>query len=361
MTITNKFISDFFSYKRPHGSKTEQQWIDRFILPRLGSNWFQDAVGNFHLDLRDSMDNRTLFVAHVDTVHHDAGRQKVSVGKDNVVRVVDGDCLGADDGAGVLVLLALIEMRVPAYYVFTRCEERGGVGATHLAANHADLLAQFDRAIAFDRKGTSSVITHQGWGRCCSDEFAYTLSDLMSYDELMYAPDDGGVYTDTAEFVNIIPECTNISVGYLNEHTVRETLDLTHLKALINCAIALDWDSLPVVRDATVVESYEQDIDWLDRKNMFVGSDTYTDFNSDVYQACELALDGAVDELLYMMSEAVNPSDPEEVYEQVWHAVVPESLIFNCMRQVDHATDDEQTTRALIDLHNALMYSETYH
>jgi len=34
------------------------------------------------------------------------------------------------------------------------------------------------------------------------------------------------VYTDTAEFTDIIPECTNRSVGYAREHTQEESLDL---------------------------------------------------------------------------------------------------------------------------------------
>ena len=349
MKLTNLFIRNYFSYKRPHASKTEQEWIERFILPNLGSDWWQDGAGNIHLDLRMDATNRTLFVAHTDTVHHDAGRQKVSVRKDDVVRVVDGECLGADDGAGVLVLLALIEKRIPAYYIFTRCEERGGVGAKHLVDNYPTLLEQFDRAIAFDRKGTSSVITHQGWGRCCSDEFADVLSDLMSYDELMYAPDDGGVYTDTAEFVGIIPECTNISVGYLNEHRTTETLDLKHLHALIDCAVLLDWDSLPVVRDATVDEHVVYK-DWLDA-GLHGCDDGYTEMNTEAYAACEHALDGDPDDLLYMVAQALNANDPDEVYEMIWDMPLTEQVITNCMRALDYATDDEQSLQALVDLY----------
>ena len=31
---------------------------------------------------------------------------------------------------------------------------------------------------------------------------------------LLYATDPTGIFTDTANFVDIIPECTNISCGY---------------------------------------------------------------------------------------------------------------------------------------------------
>jgi hypothetical protein len=70
----------------------------------------------------------------------------------------------------------------------------------------------------------------------------------------MYLPDDTGVYTDTAEFVDIIPECTNISCGYNYEHSDREELDIVHLVTLANAVCNMDWDALPTDRDPTVKE-----------------------------------------------------------------------------------------------------------
>lgn len=362
MAITNTFIKDFFSYKRPHGSETEQQWIDRFILPKLGDNYHYDEAGNIHCDMRTA-NERTLFTAHVDTVHREAGRQKVGIDKEQVVRVLDGECLGADDGAGVLVLLAMIEAKVPAYYVFTRCEERGGVGAKHLADKHAKLLAQFDRAIAFDRRGTSSVITHQGWGRCCSDKFAYALSDLMSYDELMFAPDDSGVYTDTAEFVGIIPECTNISVGYLKEHTKEESLDLRHLDALIDCVVALEWESLPVERDPAVDEykdDYKNPWDTWSVSGVAGKNKGYSEYNANVYTACEDALAGEPEELIWLMCEALNPADPDELFEYLWNMPMPDQAVQNCMQAVDYALDDLDVETALYELYGYVVDGELY-
>lgn len=365
MKLTNKFIREFFSYKRPHASATEHEWIERYILPALGDDWWQDAAGNIHYDNRGNTKARTLFVSHTDTVHPHAGRQKVSVGKDNIVRVVDGECLGSDDGSGALVLLALIHAKVPAYYIFTRCEERGGVGAKHLADTYPELLAQFDRAVAFDRRGTSSVISHQGWGRCCSDKFAEGLSDALSTDTLMYAPDDGGVYTDTAEFVEIIPECTNISVGYNKEHSVNETQDLAHLRDLITHAVTMDWEALPVERDPAVKDDLNHypsmHYDTTLYSSGWEGSlSKFSDYNMTVYDACEEAIRGECDYLLYLIAEAMNPADPDEVYEQIWNMPLPEYLIQNCLRQVDYAEDDVQTERALVDLYQAVINDNVY-
>jgi len=362
MKLTNTFIREYFSYKRPHASTTEQEWIERYIIPALGDNYWQDGAGNIHYDSRiipaTGEISRTLFVAHTDSVHPEAGRQKVVIDKDKIVHVDGGECLGADDGAGALVLLSLIEAKVPAYYIFTRCEERGGVGAKHLADTYPDLLAQFDRAIAFDRRGTSSVITHQGWGRCCSDTFADALSEALCTDELMYIPDDTGVYTDTAEFVGLIPECTNISVGYVNEHTKNETQDLAHLQALINHVITMDWEALPTERDPAKVDEDNEMFMYSHEAVYALGGykcEDYSDYNMSVYDACIEALDGEPDYLLYMVAEAINPADPDEVYEQIWNMPLPQYLLTNCKRQVDYAEDDEQTARALVDLYQAVV------
>ena len=132
-------------------------------------------------------------------------------------------------------------------------EEGGGIGAKVVSDDQA-LLKQFDRAIAFDRRNNSSVITHQGYGRCCSDAFAEALSDKFNDAGLLYMPDDGGVYTDTAEFVDVIPECTNISIGYMAEHTDREALDILHFRHLADAVLSFDWDNLPTERDPSVDE-----------------------------------------------------------------------------------------------------------
>jgi len=359
--LTNKFIKDYFSYKRPHTSATEREWIERFILSAV-PKYHTDMALNIHVDLRTDQTHRTLFVGHTDTLHREAGRQVVTVGKDGILRVADPsatNCLGADDGAGVLVLLALIEAVVPAYYIFTRGEERGGVGAAYLANNRSDLLGQFDRAIAFDRKGTSSVISHQGYGRCCSDVFAETLSDALGTDTLMYAPDETGVYTDTAEFVGVIPECTNVSVGYINEHTTKETQDLTHLKALIAHVLTIDWDALPTERDPKTNKVDAMDYVGFD----YVGGDssfTFSDLNSDAYGACEAALYHEPDELIYLMCMLMNPADPDDLYEMVWDVPMQEHHIKNCMRALDYADDDEQTERALLDLYQTVVCDATY-
>lgn len=241
------------SAKRPHKGVGVHNFmmflIDTLPKPLLHHAHF-DKCGNLHVDARDGA-SKTLFVAHVDTVHKQDGKNKIR--KTKHMWHAKGDVLGADDGAGVAMLMHMMCAGIKGYYVFTQGEEKGGIGAKFLRDNNKDLLKEFDRAIAFDRRGLDSVITHQGWGRCCSNAFgdALCLELGKANDNLMHLNDDTGVYTDTAEFVDYIPECTNISVGYDHEHSQQESLNIVYFQQLANAVLLVDWEALPVKRDPT--------------------------------------------------------------------------------------------------------------
>ena len=329
--ILHKTLARALSLARPHASVTTMEfttWIFKH-LPKhlLGAAWLDEA-GNLHVDNRQNENNRTLFTAHVDTVHRAAGPNKIR--KTATKWYADGAALGADDGVGCALLMHLIHAGIPAYYVFTQVEECGGIGAKHIADNHKDLLSQFDRAVAFDRKGTDSVISHQGYGRCCSDALAQGLADALNAtnDNLMYSPDDTGVYTDTAEFTDIIPECTNISCGYYFEHTDKEELDMIHFEQLAAAVVLVDWDMCPTERDPKVTEykddgyvSYDSYIrKWNSMPTAWDYRDSYKDTSylaglnfthqeEELYEALLDAEVGFKTPLVTLMAESVYPED----------------------------------------------------
>lgn len=233
------------SLKRPHGGRGVNK-LSQFLKTKFPEAQM-DAFGNLHLDNRGHIQNRTLFVAHLDTVHRHDGVNKLIV-KDSFIHA-RGDVLGADDGVGIALLCHLIDSDIGGYYIFTQGEECGGLGARYLAGHHAKLLSEFDRAVAFDRRGTSSVITHQSMSRCCSEVFAESLSDALNSNGMLFMPDSTGSYTDTADFTHLIAECTNISCGYFSEHTKSERIDLNHFGDLLGALPLIQWDSLPVERN----------------------------------------------------------------------------------------------------------------
>lgn len=249
-------LREALSWRRPYGTRAEGRLVS-YLARMVGQlrpdaeSWV-DTAGNLHVDTRplrrNAVNQRTLFVAHVDTVHRSGGPNQFSDNKP-MWEAAGGEPLGADDGAGVALMCGLIAGGIDAYFIFTRGEERGGHGAKHVVDFYPDMLREFDRAIAVDRKDVFSVITHQFAGRCCSTAFADALSDELNTLGMMMMPDDTGVYTDTAEFMEHIPECTNISAGYNREHTPQETLDTDYLKQLLAAMLQVKWENLPVERD----------------------------------------------------------------------------------------------------------------
>jgi hypothetical protein len=155
-------------------------------------------------------------------------------------------------------MLWMIQNNVPGLYYFFIGEEVGCVGSG-LAAQYGDFKGKYDRIISFDRRDTGSIITFQSSSRCCSESFADSLCTELNRSGMNYRSDDGGVYTDSAEFMGLIPECTNVSVGYYKEHTTTEHQDISHLISLAKACVKVSWETLPTVRDYTKVEykSYE--------------------------------------------------------------------------------------------------------
>ncbi len=359
--------------KRPHLGTGVFQLCEYIVERTEGLNVTVDFCGNIHVDLRTEPTHRTLFTSHVDTVHRKDGENYFTY-EGKWMNAPKDDPLGADDGAGVAILLHLIDNRVPAYYVFFQGEEKGGVGSSWLATNMQGTLEEFDRAIAFDRKGTTDIITHQMSGRCCSDEFAYALSDALNQqnEEFMYIPDDGGIYTDTAEFINLIPECTNISVGYYSEHTAKERLDTYHLEDLAKAVVSLEWDSLPTKRDPSISESkyfYDDPVGgysnhWPTYNSSlaptpprFETEDDAYDYYKDVLQderillgdALEDALYGLKVDLLTLVSEYVMPEEPEMAMKFLDRGRLTDEFIAECKELLGSGYDESQIYEILFE------------
>jgi hypothetical protein len=255
MTLTGTLL-DMLSYRRPMGSATEKAFIARYIQP-LGA--VQDDYQNYHVWIpnADGTPSRVLWSCHTDTVHKAEGRQTVRY--DAVTGVIDlskrakrtgSNCLGADDTAGVFVLTELVKAGIPGHYVFHYGEERGGHGSGDLARMEPELLEPAEIAIALDRRGHGDIVTFQYGSRCASEAFATSLgAALLAVDDGLPYLSAHGIYTDTAEYTGIVAECTNLSIGYFHEHTIRECLDSVHVFQLLAALKRLDTGALIVSRE----------------------------------------------------------------------------------------------------------------
>jgi hypothetical protein len=251
--MNNKDIDvlfDILSHKRPYGTKTDEDVIKKYldVIPKMQSDAFGNRI------LRVGSHPTVMFSCHTDTVHRTEGIQKICVDETRQEVFLANDksnCLGADDGAGMWLMLQLIKAGKRGLYVFHRGEEVGGLGSDFIAQETPELLDGIKYCIAFDRKGEGDVVTHQAYGRCCSDTFGDVLAAALGG---KYKIDPTGVFTDSANYTHIIPECTNISVGYYSEHKATELLDYGFLVELSDKLRRITFETLPVERDPEVDE-----------------------------------------------------------------------------------------------------------
>jgi hypothetical protein len=253
-------LLDMHCYRRPAGSKTERRFIRDYLMP-LGIE--RDDVGNVIKRIGDSP---ILWSCHTDTVHRMGGIQRLEIADDylGIPKDETSNCLGADDTIGVWLMREMILAKKPGLYIFHRAEECGGLGSEHIATNASDTLAGIEAAIALDRRGLDSVITRQGFSRCCSNAFADSLAKQLPG---RYKRDEGGVFTDTANYVSLIGECTNLSVGYHSEHSKDECLDLQHAFALREALLELDTTALTLERKPSDIDDSGSWWDSYDSKN----------------------------------------------------------------------------------------------
>ena len=209
-------------------------------LPQ-GGKW--DEANNYIIEI--GANSETLFCCHLDTIGNKYVKTKPQLKQGIIYKAKKGSCLGGDDKCGVLCLIAMIHAGISGTYIFHSGEEVGGFGAEHIVKSLD--LTKFKRAIEFDRRGKTSVITHMGWEQTCSYEFAEELAINLG---LGFQPDSTGSFTDVLTYSEIIPEITNISVGYESAHSSDEFIDaLWLIRKLIPKLYTINWETLPTVRN----------------------------------------------------------------------------------------------------------------
>jgi len=234
-------------------TRTYPHETERELFHLLPDFLESDKHGNLFTVIGDNPS--CMFTSHLDTATY-AKSEVTHVIEGNMISTDGTSILGADDKAGVTIMLWMIENKVPGLYYFFMGEEVGCVGSKKVATDHKEQkYGNISKVISFYRRGTDSVITYQSNGRCCSDAFAESLAKELNKSNLSYKKDPTGIYTDSAQFTKIYPECTNISVGYYSEHTYSERQDIEHLQKLAKAVLNVDWENLVVKRDPSIYEA----------------------------------------------------------------------------------------------------------
>lgn len=254
MNIKKKFLK-LTKKTYPHGTENE-------LKNHLPNGYKSDGLGNFFIQIGNST---TMFTCHLDTADRSQSQVRHII-NGNIIKTDGTSILGADDKAGMTVMLYMIEKNIPGLYYFFIGEERGCVGSSRLSRTWlgSDLSKIITKCVSFDRRDVDSIITEQFGGVCCSLGFAKELSNRLNVVEstFKYSPDPTGIYTDSAQFTDLIPECTNISVGYYNEHTSSERQDIAHLEKLCEAVCKIDWETLPIIRVPSYYYEDDEDDDF---------------------------------------------------------------------------------------------------
>lgn len=238
-------ISRILGYRRAPGTPSHRDFLREVLEPVFGQ---PDAHGNYCLRLGDRPD--IAFMAHHDTVETRSGNVALQVDQNRVIRIAPQDdesaCLGADDGAGIWLILEMIRANRPGLYVIFADEETGRHGSRAMARGLPDQFRGITAAISLDRKAEhgNEVITHMAGRKTASQSFALALCARLG---MGYHPSPYGGMTDSEGFVGVgtIRNVTNLSVGYHRAHGRKESLDFAQLQRLRDRLITEDLSGLP--------------------------------------------------------------------------------------------------------------------
>lgn len=166
------------------------------------------AIGDIPIALVAHMD--TVFTTPAFDLYYD--RQK------GVLWSPNG--LGADDRAGIFAILKIIQSGYRPSIILTTDEEKGGVGACALAQDYEECpIPNLKYMIELDRRGINDCVFYD----CYCPEFVEYVSSFGFVKRQ-------GSFSDISFLMSAWDICgVNLSVGYDNEHSRIEILDVNPL------------------------------------------------------------------------------------------------------------------------------------
>lgn len=201
-------------------------------------------------------------VAHMDTVFDEPPKNIYYDEKQGVIWSSEG--LGADDRAGVFAILKIIQSGLKPTVILTTDEEVGCLGADEFVKDYPTPPEDLKYIIQLDRRGTNDCVFYD----CDNAEF-------VKYVESFGFIESYGSFSDISE---ICPAWgvagTNLSIGYLDEHSYVETLHVRPMLSTIEkVKIMLKEEDIPFFE-------YIPDLRWSYpesylKKNLYFGYSPY--------------------------------------------------------------------------------------
>jgi len=167
-------------------------------------------------------------VAHMDTVFRYPVRNLYYDSHKSTLWSSEG--LGADDRAGVFAILQVLKVGLRPSIILTTDEETGGLGAAALVSDFPKApIPDLKYLIELDRCGKNDAVFY-----CCISD------DFKEYVEGFGFLEARGTFSDISILMPHWQVCgVNLSIGYQDEHTYTETLNIKYLYATVQKVITM--------------------------------------------------------------------------------------------------------------------------
>lgn len=226
--------------------KADEKQIRKILIKELKENGYTPVIHNDFIYAEGTVP--VMLVGHYDTVPKPP---KYVVNRNGILSAKKG--LGADDRAGIYAILTLM-VKHHCHILFTGGEETGGIGAKAFVKSGIK-PAELNYIIEMDRRGENDAVYYQG----DNEEFEEFITSFGW-------ETDWGTYTDICELAPALGvSAVNLSIGYQNEHTHKETLDTAVMsKNIARIPAMLDgkfyeWKEKP---DHYYYSGYGKSFDW---------------------------------------------------------------------------------------------------
>jgi len=239
------------------GESGKENQVRNYVLEQLApyvDNMKVDYAGNVLAEKKygTGIGPTILLNAHLDTVYEMEKNREIV--KDGIIWSSSKGLLGADDRAGVAIILQIAKQLYKSKifngkvkFIFTVEEEIGLLGAKQV---NEYFLWGIDAAIVVDRRGTGDIVTsYEGWTPYCDKRYGEFIEEVAKTAGLEGWKTTSGGSSDTKVWASHGIQSVNLSVGYQNEHTDYETLNIAACYETTKLVLAIlsKWRELKAV------------------------------------------------------------------------------------------------------------------
>lgn len=200
----------------------------------------EDSYGNLLFDNRP-VKKRTepvpTIIAHLDQVHYYARGFRLALFGDKLVAYDDiGRRVGTggDDKCGIYVLIKLLLSDIPCRAIVTQDEEIGLLGTAEIKPAWGE---QSSILLQADRRGCNDLIKHTNGNLIASDDL---VARVLALPECADMKPEYGSVTDVGDLCSLFEVAGfNISAGYYDAHSSRESIKLSELQLCLARVMAI--------------------------------------------------------------------------------------------------------------------------